>query len=234
MKGSAGSGTTILDKILAVTGETGSSKRRFLVSWEGYDSEEDKLLPRENIHPAMIKDFLIQNDLYDHKWSGARCPACDKPCKNEHGVKIHLHSCQWKPHCQKFTGTRADMKVKEAKAVEAQKLKPTVTCESFKLKNMFKFKYLGSIFCADDEHKHDVDKRVALAMSRCGDLRHIFGNKTLPFSLKMKIYKVAVSSLITYGSEAWRLTEQIDSSQNQRCQRQMRPTHNRQNRARGS
>ena len=115
-------------------------------------------------------------------------------------MKIHLHSCPHRPTRQNFTGTRADTKVREAKAAAAQKLKVAVTCENLKFKNIFKFKYLGSIFCVDGEHKHDVDSRVALAMSRCGELRHIFNNKNLPLSLKLKIYKVAVSSLITYGS----------------------------------
>ena len=69
------------------------------------------------------------------------------------------------------------------------------------------FKYLGSIFSADGEHMRDVDRRVGSAMNRCGQLRHIFNSKDLPLALKVKIYKVAVSSLITYVSEEWRLDE---------------------------
>ena len=101
--------------------------------------------------------------------------------------------------------------MQEVKAEVLQKNKPVVTCENLKLKNIFKFKYLGSIFCADGEHIHDVDRRVALAMSRGGELRHVFGHKDQPFSLKLKIYKTAVSSLITYDNETWSLTKETQS-----------------------
>ena len=66
------------------------------------------------------------------------------------------------------------------KLTEAQKAKAKVDCEGCKLKNVFNFKYLGSIFSADGEHKRDVDRRVTLAMSRCGELRHVFNSKDLP------------------------------------------------------
>ena len=46
-----------------------------------------------------------------------------------------------------------------------------------------------------------------MATSRCGDLRAVFSSKSIPLRLKIKIYKTAVCSLLTYGSEAWRLDE---------------------------
>ena len=68
------------------------------------------------------------------------------------------------------------------------------------------FKYLGSVFAADGSHSYDVKRRVTMAMSRMGQLRHVFNSK-IPVNLKMKIYKAAVCSILTYGSEAWRLDE---------------------------
>ena len=50
-------------------------------------------------------------------------------------------------------------------------------------------------------------RRCALAESRCGELRHVFGSGAIPLKLKLKIYQTAVASLLTYGSEAWSLTE---------------------------
>ena len=97
-----------------------------------------------DIHPDLIKEYLQQSGQYDYKWPGSRCPACDKPCKSDRGVKIHLHSCPYRERHQNFAGTRADKKVQEAKAEVLQKNKPVVTCENLKLKNIFKFKYLGS------------------------------------------------------------------------------------------
>ena len=44
--------------------------------------------PRTNLHPATIKEFEIENDLYDHNWSH-RCPEWDLPCNSARGVKLH-------------------------------------------------------------------------------------------------------------------------------------------------
>ena len=74
------------------------------------------------------------------------------------------------------------------------------------LKNVFHFKYLGSVFAADGSHSYDVKRRVTMAMSRMGQFRHVFNSK-IPVNLKMKIYKAVVCSILTYGSEVWRLDE---------------------------
>ena len=49
------------------------------------------------------------------------------------------------------------------------------------------FKYLGSIFVADDSETHDVKRRIALVETRMGELHNIF-NSGIKFSTKMKIY----------------------------------------------
>ena len=77
---------------------------------------------------------------------------------------------------QNFMGTLADKKVKRNKVEEAQKRKAAITCEGANLENVFQFKYLGSLFTADGDHKHDVEKRCTMALSRCGDLRAVFNS----------------------------------------------------------
>ena len=65
----------------------------------------------------------------------------------------------------------------------------------------------------------DVKRRVALAMQRMGALRHVF-NSSIPLALKMKIYKTAICSLLTYGCEAWTLDEKtlaMINGANARC-----------------
>ena len=99
-----------MDKILAVRGCTGSPGRRFLVRWQDYGPAEDTWEPRSHLHPDEINLFLKHNDLYDYQWPGARCPHCDKPCKSQHGVKMHARRCHYKPDPQKFAGTCADKK----------------------------------------------------------------------------------------------------------------------------
>ena len=50
---------------------------------------------------------------------------------------------------QNFTGTCVAKKVKTDKLDAVQRHKDKVLCEGSVLKNVFKFKYLGSIFAAD-------------------------------------------------------------------------------------
>ena len=195
-----------IEKILAARGNPGS--REFLVKWEGYGSEENRWLERKNIVPHYVNEFLKSNSLYDYNWDAeARCPWCEKPCKSKFGVKIHMRRCEHRPQAeQNFNGTCADKQVQLNKIIAAQQSKDNVKCEGHQLKNVFKFKYLGSIFAADGSHVHDVKRRCAMAQERFGALRQVF-NSDVSLRLKLKVYKVAVCSLLTYGCEAWDLTE---------------------------
>ena len=152
-------------------------------------------MPRNHVHPELIKEYLLANNLYDHFWQGARCPWCDKPCKSERGVKIHQRFCHMAPDRQDFKGTCAEKKVKRDKLTQAQEQKEKVHCANSELKNVFRFKYLGSIFAADGSTEYDIKRRIALAMNRMGELRHVFSSD-IKFGLKMQIYKTAVCSLI--------------------------------------
>ena len=173
----------------------------------------------------MITDFLLANNLYDHSWKGARCEACDKPCKNKRGVKIHqANSCYnsrkmqdkyfERKELQNFYGTKAKEAARVTKMVKAQVDKPAVKCEGNPLKNVFRFKYLGSIFAADGEQKYDIERRAAIAAARCGQLRQCFDAQGIQLNTKIRIYKAAVTSILTYGSEAWRLTEKAKAKIN--------------------
>ena len=53
----------------------------------------------------------------------------------------------------------------------------------------------------------DVLARIARARSRAGKLRHIW-QAELSLKLKIRLYKSAVCSILTYGSEAWLLDEE--------------------------
>ena len=51
-------------------------------------------------------------------------------------------------------------------------------------------------------------------MKRCGQLRNVFGSQDIPLHLKINIYKSAVTSLLTYGCEAWSMTPAIQAKIN--------------------
>ena len=128
-------------------------------------------------------------------------------------MHMRLH-CQMVPDkLQSFKGTKADEKVKEDKLEEQQKQRRAVLCEGATLKNVFRFKYLGSIFSADGDHKYDVRRRIGMAMSRMGQLNQVFSSG-ISLGLKLRLYKAAVCSLFTYGSEAWHLDERTAAALN--------------------
>ena len=200
-----------IEKILAARGAPGD--REFLIKWEGYGSGENRWVHRKNIVPHYVVEFLKSNGLYDYnRPDELRCPWCDKACKSKFGVRIHMKSCKHSPAKeQQFQGTCADKQVKLDKIKSAQSTKTAVQCEGQNLINVFTFKYLGSIFAANGSHTHDVKRRCAMASSRFGALRHIFNSPAIPLKLKMKVYHTAVCSLLTYGSEAWNLTGNIQA-----------------------
>ena len=195
----------LVDRILDTRWKHG--KREFKVRWSGYSPKHDTWEPRTNLTPAAVNEFLKANNLYDYSKT-SRCPFCDRPFKNERGVKVHIRHCQlkeWEAD-QVFTGRMAVARAKEKKQADAQELLPQVSCADAKLDNVFTFKYLGSMFGADGDQKFDIRRRIGIAMTRMGQLRQVF-NSELPTSLKLKVYRAAICSLFTYGSEAWNLDE---------------------------
>ena len=134
-----------------------------------------------------------------------RCPQCHLPCKSATGVKIHQTKSHPKAKTQNFDGTLADKAVQVKKLTAQQKTRPKIFCEGSLIENIFKFKYLGSLFASDGRQSFDIDARIAKAMLRCGKLRHLFDADHLSLNLKLRLYSAAVCSLLTYGMETWYL-----------------------------
>ena len=62
----------------------------------------------------------------------------------------------------------------------------------------------------------DVRTRVAMTTQRFGKLRHVWTDNQLHLNLRLplRIYKSCIYSIMTYDSEAWRLTETVVSALN--------------------
>ena len=78
--------------------------------------------------------------------------------------------------------------------------------------NCWRFIYLGSCFQADGSQMADIERRIAMARTRFGKLRHIWAAPQLPTQLKLRLYRSAICSILTYGSEAWTLDETTTKS----------------------
>ena len=103
----------IAEKIVGTSGEEGTAEHRFRVRWKDYCNGDDTWEPFGNLPPTMIKEYLLANNQYDHEWTGARCPLCDKKCKNERGVKNHMRFCYHSQHDsqQNFKGTNKNVTI---------------------------------------------------------------------------------------------------------------------------
>ena len=71
------------------------------------------------------------------------------------------------------------------KLVRQQADRPEIYCEGTAIKNVFRSKYLGSIFAADAKYYYDVKARIAQAYTRCGQLKHVLDAEKLPTTLKV-------------------------------------------------
>ena len=96
-----------------------------------------------------------------------------------------------------------------AKREVQQKSRPLVFCEGKKIKNVDLFQYLGSLFASDGDQQTDIKARIAMAMTRSGQLSHIFDSPEIGKRLKLRLYKVAICSLLMYGCESWVLTGKV-------------------------
>ena len=67
---------------------------------------------------------------------------------------------------QNFTGILTAEAVKVCKLVKQQDDRPEVQCDGEVLKNVFRFKYLGTIFTADVNQKYDIKVGIAKAYVR--------------------------------------------------------------------
>ena len=194
-----------IDRILDSTGPVHC--KQYLIKWKDFTNEHNTWEPRSHIHPEAIRDFEMANDRYVFDWPH-RCGICDLPFRTARGTKIHYTRVHGKIEKQQvFQGRLADKAVQVEKLKKQQQLRPGIWCEDEELENVFKFKYLGTIFAADGLQRYDVEARIAKAMTRCGQLRHIFDSPHLGPRLKLRLYIASVCSLLSYGCETWQLNE---------------------------
>ena len=126
-----------------------------------------------------------------------------------HSSKSHGKNDVTAESAQSFKGSLTDKAVRERKLEVQQELRPKILCEGKELDNVFEFGYLVNVFAADGLQEYDIRVGIGMAMSRCGKLRNMFDSPALGQWLKIRLYIVAVVSLLTYGCETWNLTDDV-------------------------
>ena len=207
-----------VEGIVGVFGRIGA--RWFLVKWGGYKKpewEREHLLLRDGCRDS-IRNFWDKSGLSPckefYEVDQHKCEVCGKEFRRAQDLKGH--KTKKKHHFEqirKVSGA-AKKEAKKAKKEEAQKLLPKAFWGEEPADNCWNFEYLGSIFTPDGSCMPDVRRRIAMAQQRHGKMRHIWKSKDLHPRLKMRLYVSAVLSIMVYGSEAWRLTQEVQKAIN--------------------
>jgi len=71
------------------------------------------------------------------------------------------------------------------------------------LKQVSKFKYLGSIFTEDGKNKEDTIQRIKEAKVMFNSKKQILCSKNLSLEMTKKLIKSCIWSVVLYGSETW-------------------------------
>ena len=209
-----------IEKIVNVFGFANS--RWFLVKWIGYeepDWQPEHLLMRDGCRDS-IRDFWASSgrnpskDFYADPEGKHRCTVCCKTYKRAQDLKAHrTRAGHFEDKQEKITQTaKVDAVLEKRKAM--QNALPKVRWGEREADNTWQFKYLGSIFEAGGGDMADVRRRIAMATQRFGKLRNIWRDGNLHLNLRMRLYKSCICSILTYGSEAWKMTRSVAAALN--------------------
>ena len=214
-----------VDQIVEARGLPG--RRFYLTEWVGYPKDEATWEPERHFDGdrSPVDDFWKAHPELDPKENievegEHRCCWCNRNFKLASGLKgHHTKGCRSKPQT-------LQKRAKTAKAVRRSKLKKkqaeeeAVTLFESRLKNVFEFKYLGHLFQADGDPVHAVEVRAGMARTTFNRLHEFWSSSILDQKTKLRLYKCAVWSKLTYGNVAWKLTDtmcQFLNGWNSRC-----------------
>lgn len=208
----------VVGDIVQVFGK--ASRKLYKVRWKNYPDPEDdsweseKMLLQDGCR-EVIDNFWERSgkcrtlDFYPDPDGLNRCWMCGWICKKNNDVRyLKTHIKRMKHRWNKSrTHLTAKRDVRKDKLAERQNQLMRVYWGDSPLDNRWQAEYLGSIFQADGDQIPDIKRRVAMAVARAGKLRNIWAATELTLKLKMRLYKSACCSILTYGSEAWVLNE---------------------------
>ena len=192
------------------------------MKYKGYETPEwsrEHLLLRDGCRDS-IREFWSRTGkqpnkkYYPDPEGKHRCTICGKPYKRAQDLKAHRTRMKHHEAQRVKVTDTAKVDAIQQKRKAMQNLLPKVKWEDTEADNTWQFAYLGSIFEAGGGDMPDVRRRIAMATQRFGKLRHIWKDGNLHLNLRMRLYKACVCSILTYGSEAWKITAAVAAALN--------------------
>ena len=100
-------------------------------------------------------------------------------------------------------GLSLNSKKTEVMTISRNKNTPNcnITIDGTKLKQVEKFKYLGTIITSDGKSKTEIKTRITLAKKAFSKMNNVFKEKSL--SLELRILQCYIEPVLTYGCESW-------------------------------
>ena len=138
-----------------------------------------------------------------------RCEVCARSFKRRQDLKAHQTRMRHHVTTSIAVTETAREDARHKKISELQNSLPKVKWGQEEADNCWQFHYLGAIFEAGGSQMADVRRRINMAVARFGKMRNIWQAKSLHLRLRMRLYISSVCSILTYGSEAWLMTEDI-------------------------
>ena len=117
--------------------------------------------------------------------------------------------CNGDPNHHSRKGSLADKSVQLVKRKAAEDALENVFIEGEKIDNVHSFVYLGSKQQCDGDDVAEAKHRMNIAQEEFSGLWAFWQDKRLPSSLKLRMYRLAVCTTLTHGSESWTLSEQV-------------------------
>ena len=82
-----------------------------------------------------------------------------------------------------------------------------ITINGTNVEQVSEFKYLGAIICGDGSLDRELTARIQKASGAFNTLGNIWTSRSIQISTKIRIYKAAVITVLTYGCEVWNTTK---------------------------
>jgi exonuclease III/uncharacterized C2H2 Zn-finger protein len=207
-----------VDEIVDARGDP--AHRWFQVKWEG-DWGDDQL---SWLHAKDIQDCKEKVEAF---WEASgldktarlerdgefRCGQCNQMFKRQQDVKSHQTKSKSKGGCKLREGSRIgtlaekEMQRRQQKAAQVDLGKVMLGPEE--LENVFEFKYLGHLFQADGSCWQAVLDRLKIAKAIFSKLFTVWDSKEMHTELKLRLYLAGIVSIVTYGVEAWDMSDKV-------------------------
>ena len=84
-----------------------------------------------------------------------------------------------------------------------------ITIDNKVLKQVGKFKYLGTMVTSDGKCLQEIKSRTAQAKSVFQKMKSVLTNPKLTFKVRRRILQCYIEPIMLYGSEAWTINQQV-------------------------